>query len=110
MVQFLEMIGVEVVEEPLGAGRMPGDVQIMNMRVPILADILDTRHITHYIWNPPSAADAPRSRRKCNHEETRRREDRTKKGLLRELRGFVAGNVASGNPAAESRGTPGRLI
>jgi hypothetical protein len=58
VVQLLEMIPVEIVEELARTGRMPGNLQIMDMRVPVRTDILDRRHSAHYSCNA-AARDAP---------------------------------------------------
>ena len=58
VVQLLEMIPVEIVEELARTGRMPGDLQIMDMRVPVRTDILDRRHSAHYSCTA-AAQDVP---------------------------------------------------
>ena len=44
MVELLEVILVEVVEEPAGADRMPGDFEVVNVAVPVRADLVDALH------------------------------------------------------------------
>ena len=46
--ELFEMILVEIVEEAARADRMPRDLQIVNVPVPVLADLVDRRHGTHY--------------------------------------------------------------
>ena len=51
VVQLLEMIRVEIGEKSFRTGRMMRNLHVMNMVVPIVANILDTHHIAHYSWN-----------------------------------------------------------
>jgi hypothetical protein len=44
MVQLLEMVLVEIVEEFARPRRVPGNLEIMDMRVPVGPDVLDTHH------------------------------------------------------------------
>ena len=50
VVQLLEMVRVQIGEKPFGTGRMTGNLHVMNMAVPIVANILD-HHIAHYSRN-----------------------------------------------------------
>ena len=53
MVQLLEMILVKIVEEAARTDRMLGDLQIVDMLVPVLAHRLDSRHQAHYSCRIP---------------------------------------------------------
>ena len=44
MVKFLKMILVEIVEEPARPNRMMGDLEIVNMPFPVVADVAGCRH------------------------------------------------------------------
>ena len=44
MVELLEMILIEIVEEPARADRMAGDLEIVNMPLPVVADLVRGRH------------------------------------------------------------------
>jgi hypothetical protein len=41
--ELLEMVLIEVVEETAGADRMPGDFEIVNVPVPVLANLVGGR-------------------------------------------------------------------
>ena len=45
VVQLLEMVLVEVVEEPARADRMRRDLQVVDVLVPVLADAIDRRDV-----------------------------------------------------------------
>ncbi len=44
MMQLLEVILIEIVEEPARADRMPGDLEIVDVPFPVGADFVDGRH------------------------------------------------------------------
>jgi hypothetical protein len=46
MVELLEVVGVEVVKERRGPDGLTGDGQIVNMRIPVSADVLVTHRPT----------------------------------------------------------------
>ena len=48
MMEFLEMILVEVIEEAARSHRMPRDVQIVNVPVPVRAHVIDGGHGRNY--------------------------------------------------------------
>jgi hypothetical protein len=48
MMELLEVVLLEVVEKTAGTHRVPGDVEIVNMPVPVLADVVYRRHRKHY--------------------------------------------------------------
>ena len=44
VMEFLEMVLVEILEEPRRSDRMLRDLQIVNMPFPVPADVVDRRH------------------------------------------------------------------
>ena len=48
MVQLLEMILIEIVEEPARSDRMPGDLEIVDVPFPVRAHLVDRRHADTY--------------------------------------------------------------
>ena len=44
MMELLEMILIEIVEEPARADRMPGDFEIVDVPFPVVANLVDCRH------------------------------------------------------------------
>ena len=44
MMEFLEMVLVEIVEKAAGADRMTGDLEIVDMPVPVRANVLCRSH------------------------------------------------------------------
>ena len=48
VMELFEMILIEIVEESSRADGMPGDFEIVDVPVPVLADLVDRRHARHY--------------------------------------------------------------
>ena len=44
MVQLFEVVLIEIVEEPARADRMLRDLEIVDVPLPVLADLVDRRH------------------------------------------------------------------
>ena len=49
VMEFLEVIVIQIVEKAAGADRMPRDFQVVNMRVPVLTHVIGRRHRQNYI-------------------------------------------------------------
>ena len=46
--QFFEMIAIEIVEKTAAPNRVLGDLRVVNLPVPVVADLLDSDHRSDY--------------------------------------------------------------